>query len=165
MLTPFMRAEQLAAAGLGTPADLARLRLSPKASDYALVFEDALVEQATEAYTKLWETRPAPKAKPHHTEVRLYAITVPQLREGGEVAEQFPGGLRQMAHLLRPGPLWMRFRFAEAGTDLGTVFDGLVYVDGHWAWFPKPWRVLSFESRPTHEPAPENEPQPDATAE
>lgn len=25
---------------------------------------------------------------------------------------------------------------------LGMAYDGLIYVNGHWAWFPKPWRVL-----------------------
>jgi hypothetical protein len=21
------------------------------------------------------------------------------------------------------------------------AYDGLIYVNGHWAWFPKPWRI------------------------
>ncbi len=152
LLTPFLRAKQVEAAGLGTPSDLARKRLLPRDDDYAKVFAPQLAEQAKAAYTKLWETGPAPTAKPHHTEVRLFAITVEELREGTELARKFPGGLREMAHVLQPGPVWMRFRFAEAGNDVGMVFDGLVYVDDHWAWFPKPWRVLQVPTEPRARP-------------
>ena len=31
------------------------------------------------------------------------------------------------------------------GESLGMAFDGLVHVNGHWAWFPKPWRALGDE--------------------
>ena len=24
----------------------------------------------------------------------------------------------------------------------GMAYDGLVWIDDHWAWFPKPFRVL-----------------------
>jgi hypothetical protein len=35
-----------------------------------------------------------------------------------------------------------RFKFVEPGKDLGMAFDGLIYVNGHWRIFPKPWRAL-----------------------
>ncbi|TMQ06352.1 MAG: hypothetical protein E6J91_38110 [Deltaproteobacteria bacterium] len=31
---------------------------------------------------------------------------------------------------------------AGAGEQLGMAYDGLIYVNNHWAWFPKPWRAL-----------------------
>ena len=33
--------------------------------------------------------------------------------------------------------------FVQPGEAHGMAHDGLVYLDDHWAWFPKPWRVLS----------------------
>jgi len=35
-----------------------------------------------------------------------------------------------------------RWKYVKPGEQLGTSFDGLIYVNSHWAWFPKPWRVL-----------------------
>ena len=34
------------------------------------------------------------------------------------------------------------FKFVKPGETLGMAFDGLVWVNGHFAIFPKPWRFL-----------------------
>ena len=37
---------------------------------------------------------------------------------------------------------WWRWKFTKPGEDLGMAYDGLVFVNGHWAWFPKPYRAI-----------------------
>ena len=38
---------------------------------------------------------------------------------------------------------WAAWRVHPPGEEGGTRFEGLVWLDDHWAWFPKPWRALS----------------------
>ena len=35
-----------------------------------------------------------------------------------------------------------RFKFVEQGETLGLAFDGLIFVNDHWVFMPKPWRAL-----------------------
>ena len=34
--------------------------------------------------------------------------------------------------------------------DSGLAFDGLVWCDDHWAWFPKPYRFLANTAETAH---------------
>ena len=52
---------------------------------------------------------------------------------------------------LRPGFTWYRFKFAHPGETSGKQYDGLVYVKGHWALFPEPWRHMPTAIRPSEE--------------
>jgi hypothetical protein len=27
------------------------------------------------------------------------------------------------------------------------AFDGLIFVNNHWTWFPKPWRVFGGDGK------------------
>ena len=45
--------------------------------------------------------------------------------------------------LLDPHRVWARWKFVRPGEPSGMAYDGLVWVDDHWAWFPKPYRVLA----------------------
>ena len=41
----------------------------------------------------------------------------------------------------KPGLTVYRWKYTKPGEPLGMAYDGLIYVNGHWAWFPKPWRI------------------------
>lgn len=47
-----------------------------------------------------------------------------------------------MAPFLNKGLVFYRFKFVEPGKELGISFDGLVFVNGRFVIFPKPWRML-----------------------
>ena len=47
-----------------------------------------------------------------------------------------------LAAYLQPGRTWVSWTFHAPGDEKGRRFDALVWVDDHWAFFPKPWRLL-----------------------
>jgi hypothetical protein len=64
------------------------------------------------------------------------------LREDNELSRQFPQGYRAIAHWLNPNRVWIAWKYIKTGQSSGQAFNGLVWVDDHWAWFPKPFRAL-----------------------
>jgi hypothetical protein len=148
MLAPLANgtAEQVAAA------------LQPRPEDYDAVFADAETAAAARAgYASLWESPPRGMAKAGQSEVRAYAVLAEALRTENEQStgfaseqreraiQEWPGGYRKIAHKLNPERVWLRFKFVSPGQSSGMAYDGLVRIGDHWAWFPKPWRVLDVD--------------------
>ena len=77
------------------------------------------------------------------TRVQLVVARAADLGAGGPAASGFPGGYQQLADRLAPDELWVSWQLIAPGETTGVQFDGLVYLDGRFAWFPKPWRALS----------------------
>lgn len=126
-------------------ADQAELSrdLRPRPKDYEAVFVPEAVKQAQEGYREPWDQgKIVLGGKPHQTEVLVWSATSKQLREGTGDAFEFPGGYKVAAPYFKDGLTFYRFKFVRPGQKLGFAWDGLVYVNGHWAIFPKPWRVL-----------------------
>ena len=74
----------------------------------------------------------------------LYHVTTADLKKWTEAASRdFPGGYRTVASKFNDGITVYRFKFVKPGETLGMAYDGLVYVNGHWRIFPKPWQVAS----------------------
>ena len=76
------------------------------------------------------------------TEIKLFAATTEDLREGKGNARECPGGWKRVAPHLKPHQTWYRFEFVPPGGDVGTAFDGLTFVNSHWVITPKPWQGL-----------------------
>ncbi|GAA2615965.1 hypothetical protein [Paractinoplanes durhamensis] len=105
----------------GTGVTLRELR--PRTEDYPKVFAPAVVDRARERYELLWAgpidfRRPDPGA-----DVEMQVAPA----RGGEV--------------LLPGRVWAKWRYVVPGQTAGLSYDGLVWCDYHWAWFPKPHRL------------------------
>jgi hypothetical protein len=118
-------------------------QLRPTAADYAAVFEPDLAAKMEPMYGPAWDAGQlviAPKAG--QSEVKVVSATSEQLKSGAGAALDFPGGWKDAATKLKPGLKIYRFKFVEPGKDLGMAFDGLVYVNGNWRIFPKPWRAM-----------------------
>lgn len=117
--------------------------LKPQAEDYAAYFDGDAADKAKKGYEKLWSD---PKAvispKDGQTELLLWTATTDDLKAGKGNAGKFPGGYKRVADKLKPGITVVRFKFVKPGAKIGMAFDGLAYVNGHWAFFPKPWHVL-----------------------
>ncbi|HWO61148.1 MAG TPA: hypothetical protein VNO31_14065 [Umezawaea sp.] len=48
-----------------------------------------------------------------------------------------------MADLLVPTRVWAAWKYRSPNSSAGLSYDGLVWCDDHWAFFPKPYRVLT----------------------
>jgi len=123
---------------LAPGADTAALTrtLEPAPGDYAAVFgADAAKAQAY--YAKMWKD-PKAEIRPNagQTQLLLFGTTTDLVSSDRE----FPGGYAKVK--LQKGLPIYRWKFVEPGKTLGMAYDGLVFVNGHFAFFPKPWRAL-----------------------
>ncbi len=117
--------------------------LRPAKGDYDAVFMSDLAAKADAVYSPAWDGGQmviAPKAG--QTEVKLGSATSDELKSWTGGAAEFPGGWKDVGAQLKPGVTFYRFKFVEAGQDLGMAYDGLAYVNGSWRIFPKPWRAM-----------------------
>lgn len=125
--------------GADLPAMTASLRPDP--ADYAAVFTSDAAPKVERAHAALWSGGDAViKPNPGQTEARVGAQSVDKMRGGDTGA--CPGGYRDAAAAMKPGQVVHCFKFVKPGESLGMAFDGLIFVRGHWAFFPKPWKAL-----------------------
>jgi len=117
--------------------------LKPTTADYKAVFTDDAAAKAEAGYEKLWsDPKAVIAADPANTELKLWKATTEELQQGTGEAAEFPGGYKRVAGKLKPGLTLYRWKYVKPGEKLGMAYDGLVFVNGRWAWFPKPWRTL-----------------------
>lgn len=130
---------------LRTSADAAGMTkaLRPTSTDYKAVFTDDFVTKAEQGYDKLWsDPKSVIAADPANTELKLSKATTEDLKAWTPaVKNDFPGGYEKVKDAFKPGLTIYRWKYVKPGEDMGTAFDGLIYVNNHWAWFPKPWRI------------------------
>lgn len=118
-------------------------QLRPTAADYAAVFEPDLSAKLAAIYDPAWDSGQlvvAPKAG--QSDVKVFSTTSDEMKSWTRTAAEFPGGWKRAAPKLKPGLKIYRFKFVEPLKDLGMAFDGLIYVNGNWRIFPKPWRAM-----------------------
>jgi hypothetical protein len=116
--------------------------LRPAPEDYARVFIPEVAAAAQSGYAALWDNLPPWPVRADQTRLEVAAARAEDFVEQNERAQHFPGGYLSIARQLQPGPIWVCWEFIAPGRDGGVAFDGLVPIDGRWAWFPKPWKVL-----------------------
>jgi hypothetical protein len=120
--------------------------LLPQDDDYEAVFkEDA--DTAKKSYDKMFAKAGDIKIAPNagQTELKVFHATTEELKSGDGSADKFPGGYKKVAGKFKKGLTFYAWKFTKPGESLGMAYDGLVHVNGHWAWFPKPWRALGDE--------------------
>ncbi len=139
-------AEQLARALMKPGGDLALTRaLQPRPEDYAAVFEAPVAEAIREGSQTYWDHAQALAVTAAETELQVEAASSDELRGGSRVFPDYGPVLAA----LRPGFLWARFTVARPGQTSGRHYDGLVYVQDHWARFPEPWRHVALTGKAT----------------
>ena len=117
-------------------------QLQPTSADYSAVFDADFAKKAEATYAAPWDRGEMVVApKPGQTELLLASATSDDLKKWNDKAQEFPGGYKDVAARFKDGITLYRFKFVEPGKDLGMAFDGLVYVNGQWRIFPKPWRI------------------------
>jgi hypothetical protein len=140
------RAAQLLATFFGKDREslrqLSLKHLRPKAEDYEQVFRPDAVHLARQGYELMWSESPCPEPKLGQEQVLVYSVLAEELGRESERSQSFPGGYQRIAHNLLPHRLWLTWKYVKRGEHSGMAYDGLVWLDGRFAWFPKPWRVL-----------------------
>ena len=124
------------------PTEVLVEKLRPRDGDYAAVFIGDAANRARDGYASMWSNPPKALGKASQTLVRAFASEADALAADNEFAREFPGGYRQIAAQLQPDKIWLVWKLLEPGHETGMSYDGLVWLRDHWAWFPKPWRVL-----------------------
>lgn len=132
---------------LGAVGDVALVSsLRPTRADYEAVFEPSFAARAERFYeSRFWASQPSamPFAKPGQTELRMWNATTEELRSWTpRVQANFPGGYEKVKDEFRPGFTVYVWKLVKPGEQYGMAFNGLVFVNQHWAYFPKPWYVL-----------------------
>ena len=137
--------------------------LRPKPEDYAEVFVGDAIEKAKAAMEPLWDGTRGLDPTSEQTQVDVAGATPEQLAKHEGNALGCPGGYKAIADKLNPKIVVYCFRFVKPGERGGLAGDALVYVNGHWAYFPKPFRYLNPaapapSAGPTASPAPSGDP-------
>lgn len=117
----------------------AGLRAEP--GDYGTVFTPDVGAKVQKVMDAAWTNgqflvRPA---HPNQTEMLVLSATTDELKAG---SPNCPGNYKDVASQMAPGLTVYCFKFVEPGSKTGTAFDGLIFVNGHWAIFPKPWFAM-----------------------
>jgi hypothetical protein len=123
--------------------------LEPSSADYKAVFTAEAAARAEEGYKKLWSDPQvliaAPAANP---ELLLTKATTDDMKQWTKQVEaDFPGGYKRIADKFQPGLTVYRWKYVKPGEKSGMAFDGLIFVNNHWTWFPKPWRVFGGDGK------------------
>jgi hypothetical protein len=138
-------ANKLAKEFLKPGADCAALskQMRPTAADYAAVFEGDFGVKVAAAWDAAWDAgQMVMTPKPGQTEMKVSSATTEELKAGTGNANELAGGWKQVAPKMKLGLKIYRFHFLEPGKTAGMSYDGLIYVNGNWRVFPKPWRAL-----------------------
>ena len=120
--------------------------LKPRDEDYAAVFVPEVAERARAGYQGLWSQVPPWPVRPEQTELRIGAAFAEDFATENARVRPFPGGYRDVARYLIADRVWIVWEHVAPGAKDGILFDGLVALDDHFAWFPKPWRVVGAAS-------------------
>jgi len=117
--------------------------LRPKAEDYAAVFVGDAATKMKAGLEPLWDGgKLTLKPSAEQTEIAIAGAPQPELAKGDGNAVNCPGGYKGIAASIQPSVVVHCVRFVKPGQKGGLHVDGLVYVNDHWALFPKPWRFL-----------------------
>lgn len=116
--------------------------LRPRSGDAAKVFTgDTTAIDAR--YAELWDRDP-PRIRASAAEVslRIHVANAGSLAPGSPTHAAWPRKYDAVLGQLNPARTWVAWSYEPTNGRRGTDYDGLVWVDDHWAWFPAPDRVL-----------------------
>ena len=122
--------------------------LKPTSADYKAVFTDDFASKAEKGYEELWNDPKAviTRGDAGNTELKLSKATTDDIKAWThDVEMDFPGGYQKVGQYFKPGLTVYRWKYVKPGETLGMAYDGLIYVNSHWAWFPKPWHIARGE--------------------
>lgn len=137
-------AKQVAGDFLKPGANLGNLSMAlrPDPADYDAMFDAETAAKVKAEHAPLWDTHKLVLRPVKATQTELLmpgGSTTEDLKAGNEAGKRCPTGYKDFAAHMKPGITIYCFRFVEPGQKMGSAYDGLAYVNGHWALFPKPY--------------------------
>ena len=124
------------------PSGAALRELRPRTEDYAKAFVGAAERMARQRYEGLWDGGIGFRCPPGRTRVLIHFAPAGAFVDDNAMSRAFPGGYRSAVDLLALTRVWAAWKYRSPGSSTGLSYDGLVWCDDHWAFFPKPYRVL-----------------------
>ncbi|WP_290058731.1 hypothetical protein [Amycolatopsis solani] len=137
------RLEPVLRAIAADPAGAALRELRPREADYAWVFVREAVAAARQRYERAWDAGIGFRRPGGRSRIRVHLAPAGALADDNALSRPFPGGYRSVADRLVPARVWAAWRYHSPGATTGLSYDGLVWCEDHWAFFPKPYRVLA----------------------
>ena len=120
---------------------------APRPNDAVQAFSETWAPAAARASATLMQNPPPAESIPaHYSALRVHLAPAPLLGGPHPLSAMFPGGYRRIAHQLAPEGIWATWVHHAPGKTSGLRMDGLVWLGDHWAWFPKPWKLLRRRS-------------------
>ncbi len=116
--------------------------LKPDRDDCARLFNAGYAQGLAEGAAALYRNPPRANPGEDYPELDVTAAPAGLLRGPNVLSERFPRGYRDIAGWMSPERIWLSWAWrAKSG---GAVrHDGLAWLDDHWVWFPKPFRLLA----------------------
>ena len=118
------------------------LALKPSPEDVRAVYAEPLASALIDTYEGVFVPGAVIEPKPEHKQLLATFTTTGRLKAGDPVLAEFPGGYKDVLQYIVADVPIGRFKFVEPGETLGLAFDGLIFVNDHWVFMPKPWRAL-----------------------
>jgi len=116
--------------------------LRPTPDDVAAVFDPTVISKVQSYYATLWTKDATVTLKPDQTDLKLFHATTDELLTGAPPSQKFPLGWRNAAKSVKKGLTFYSWKWAAPGDEKAPLYDGLVSVNGHWAYFPKIWNTV-----------------------
>jgi hypothetical protein len=116
--------------------------LRPQPGDAAKVFLPELSTAIEAALDRVWDKGITIRPAGGQTEVSAMAGLPEDFAEKANHTRGFAQAYTPLAAYLQPGRIWISWTFHAPGEEKGRRYDALVWIDDHWAFFPKPWRLL-----------------------
>ena len=118
------------------------LSLKPSPEDVRAVYAEPLASALIDAYEGMFVPGAVIEPKPEQKQLLAIFTTTGRLKAGDPVLDEFPGGYQDVLRYIVADVPIGRFKFVQPGETLGLAFDGLIFVNDHWVFMPKPWRAL-----------------------
>ena len=129
--------------GAPNPVELSAA-LQPSDADYDAVFGPELLAEAKERYSRMWAEGKLHITVPiDHENVLIAACTAGGMSFPNDHSRHFHPAMMRLSEKLNSRRTWITWKYLPPGQEKGLLYDGLVWIDDHWAWFPQPWDVLA----------------------
>ncbi len=116
--------------------------LCPTRKDCLRLFDEDLADDIAAGAAKLYREPFTANPGDRYTELESTAAPAGMLRWHNELSNKFPQGYRSIAGWMVPDGIWMTW--AVKSPEGGSVrYDGLAWVDDHWIWLPKAFRIVA----------------------
>jgi hypothetical protein len=116
--------------------------LAPRRDDIPKLFDEDVAREVADPIMAEWARPPLAEPSEERKELTVTAVTAGLLRFPSELSDPFPRGYRDMAPWMVPNRVWLSWTWSKAPGELGTRYDGLVWLDDRWALLPRPFHAV-----------------------